>query len=185
MLVKTLLGFFSILRSNDNPWQLALGFAIGAALGLIPAKSILGLAILILLYLLNVNLGLALMTAALYKIVGAFASPLFHEMGRYLLVTRGDLTPFWTTLYNLPVIPWTRFNNTVVLGSVVAGIVLLLPHYLAMFALIRKYQTTWRGHLVERFARYKIIQILQGSNWFNTAMVAITKLEAWYQRHGK
>lgn len=185
MIVKTLLGIFGVLRSNDNPWQLALGFALGTMLGLIPAKSILGLVILILLYLLNVNMGFALMTAALYKVFGAFASPIFHDIGRYLLVSKIDLASLWTSLFNMPIIPWTHFNNTVVLGSVVVSVCLVVPHYFFMFSLIRRYQLQWRGHLEERLQRYKVIKILQGANWFKTLMGWAHKLEAWYQKHKK
>ncbi len=37
----------------------------------------------------------------------------------------------WTAWYNTPLLPYTNFNNTIVLGSVVAWVVLAVPIYFA------------------------------------------------------
>ena len=50
--------------------------------------------------------------------------------GRSSLLTAPSLRPLWTTCYNMPLVPYTNFNNTVVLESLVGWLVLVVPIYL-------------------------------------------------------
>ena len=49
--------------------------------------------------------------------------PVFHSVGYVLLRDLDVLSGFWTFLFNLPIFPLTRFNNTVVLGCFVFSLV--------------------------------------------------------------
>jgi uncharacterized protein (TIGR03546 family) len=52
------------------------------------------------------------------------------------------LQPLLTTLYNTPFVPFTQFNNTLVAGGLVAGIVLWLPVFILLCILIPVYRKT-------------------------------------------
>ena len=87
--------------------------------------------------------------------VGVLLDPLSHRIGLGLLHLTW-LRPVWTWLYNLPLAPWTSFNNTVVLGSLVLGLALLYPLYrvaepLAAWALPRT---------VEKLSKYPVARML-------------------------
>lgn len=47
------------------------------------------------------------------------------------------LNGFWTQLYNAPVIPWTRFYNSMVMGATVLAFA-LLPLWIVLSLAIRR-----------------------------------------------
>ena len=105
---------------------MSFGFALGAVLGLTPVDSLLNVVTLILIYFLNVNISVAVVAALIYKLIGMVLSRYSHLIGYYLLANVHGLYGMWTYLYNLPVVPWTRFYNTVVLGSFVLSLILFI-----------------------------------------------------------
>jgi uncharacterized protein (TIGR03546 family) len=48
----------------------------------------------------------------------------------YAFLSAPALAPLWTELYNTPVLPWTGFNNTVLLGGLIFGLVMFVPIYI-------------------------------------------------------
>ena len=83
--------------------------------------------------------------------------PLFHDIGYTLLAEAQFMSGFWTALYNLPLVPLTRFNNTVVLGSFVLSAVLFPPVFTAMRAGIIQY----RERLEPKVRRLKLVRFFQ------------------------
>jgi uncharacterized protein (TIGR03546 family) len=74
----------------------------------------------------------------------------------------------WTAWYNTPGVPFTNFNNTVVLGSVVSWLVLLGPLYLLFSWGIARYRATW-GQKVMQSGFYRAISTSKVYNiyrWF-------------------
>lgn len=165
--LQILKGFIQVLRSGQTPRQVAGGFALGAIVGLMPFFTLQGLLLWLAVLVLDVNLSAALLAASLFALLAYFIDPLFHLLGYLLLVDSSMLRSLWTSLYNAPVAPLTRFNNTVVLGSFVAGFLLLLPIYFSMKRLVLAYRT----HLHTRVERLKIYQIVSKSS-----------LVKWYDR---
>ena len=108
--------------------QMAWGFAIGLAVGLVPKGNLTAGLLLAVLCALRVNLGVGMLSAVFFSWVGLLADPLSHKIGLALLSFE-SLGPFWTAFFELPIIPWTNLNNTVVLGSFVLGLSLLYPAY--------------------------------------------------------
>ena len=51
-----------------------------------------------------------------------------------------SLQGLWTTLYNMPIVPYTRFNNTIVMGSFLFATVAAIPLYFLTRTLIIKYR---------------------------------------------
>ena len=80
-------------------------------------------------------------------ILSPWLDPLSHRIGLFLL-QHPYLHSGWTWLYNQPLAPWTYFNNSVVLGSFVIGLLLLYPAYRISRPVFERYSTT-----VGRFAR--------------------------------
>ena len=144
--VKFLAKIFSVLNSEESPRQIAAGFAIGAWIGLIPV-GFLPSFMLFCCFLINVNLATLALAAGIFKVVAFAVDPAANKLG-YLLLARTDvLRPLWTRLYNLPIVPYTRFNNTIVMGSLVIGLVLLIPLYLAAGAGLKAYRARWRDQI--------------------------------------
>ena len=111
-----------------------------------------------LLALLNVNLAAGYAAAALFSLLSPLLDPLTHRLGLSLLEAQA-LRPLWSSLYDAPILPWTRFNNTVVLGSFLLGLALLFPVYRAATPLFARYQERYGA----RIRKWKLIQLLLGA----------------------
>jgi uncharacterized protein (TIGR03546 family) len=159
--------FFKIMREGQTPSQIAGGFAIGSVLGLSPMLTLQGVVIWLILLVIDVNLSAALLSLTLFSLVAFILDPLFHWLGYQILVNAETLRGFWTWMYNAPVAPLTRFNNTVVMGSFAAALVLFLPVYAGM----KRFVVAYRTHIHSRVEKWKIYQILNRSS-----------LVKWYQK---
>jgi uncharacterized protein (TIGR03546 family) len=160
-------GFIQVLRSGQTPRQIAGGFALGAIVGLMPFFTLQGLFLWLIILVLDVNLSATLLAVTLFALLAYIIDPLLHAVGYFLLADTSALHAFWTSLYNAPIAPLTRFNNTVVLGSFVAGVLLFLPVYFGMHRFVLAYRT----HLHTRVEKLKIYQIISKST-----------LVKWYDR---
>ena len=157
------------LHSDGTPMQIALGAALGAALGLTPIANVHNAIVLALLLILNVSFGAGMLAWGLFVPLGFILDPLFDRIGHKLLMGTPALTPMWTSWFNAPLVPYTNFNNTVVLGSVVGWLVLFVPIALLVRFLVLRYRATY-GERVRRSRFYKAVTASQAYNvyrWFS------------------
>jgi uncharacterized protein (TIGR03546 family) len=82
-------------------------------------------------------------------------------------VETGGLRSLWVTLYNAPFIPFTRFNNTVVMGSFMVSLILLLP----MFFLVKRFIVQYREKYEPRVKNWRWIKFIKS-----------TAVYQWYER---
>jgi uncharacterized protein (TIGR03546 family) len=149
-----------LLRAGQDPRQIAGGFALGSILGLSPMLTLQGVAVWLIILILNVNISAALLAIALCTLFAYIFDPLFHLLGYALLVNVDSLHGVWTWLYNAPIAPLTRFNNTVVMGSFVVSIVAFVPIYLGM----QRFVIAYRTHVGAKIEKWKIYQIISKSS---------------------
>ncbi len=153
----------AILQSEISPKQVAWGAALGMILGFAPVKCLQSYIFLIVILMLNVNMGAATLSTGIFAMLTLLLDPLADRIGYLLLVNTKSLTPFWTTLYNMPLVPFTRFYNTVVLGSFIISIVLILPVYF----LTLKFIDYYRAHFKDKVAQWKIMKLFNVTSAFN------------------
>lgn len=134
------------IHGGTEPRHLAAGFALGAALGLVPKGNLFAAAFFLLFFLFNVDKGMAALSAAFFTAVGWGLDGLAHRIGLGLLKAAA-LRGLWTALYDLPVVPLTRFNNTVVLGNLVLGLILYMPLYHGFLRAYRWYDLNLRARI--------------------------------------
>ena len=149
-------GLIALLRGKSSPGFVAAGFAVGAILGLIPKGNLLGVFFFLLFFLTQIDKAVALISTLLFTPLGYLLDPLAHRVGRYLLADVAALKPVWTALYNLPIIPWTHFNNTVVLGQLVLGLLIFIPLFIA----VRLAAVYYQKNVFARIQKLKIVQAL-------------------------
>jgi uncharacterized protein (TIGR03546 family) len=126
--------------------------------GLVPKGNLIALLLSMLLLSLRLNLAAGLLAAGIFSWIGMLIDPLTNRLG-YSLLSNANLYGFWTWLYNLPLAPWTRFNNTVVLGSLLVGAWLFYPVYEAS----RWAAEQWRPWAAERLKKYHVGSVLAGA----------------------
>lgn len=150
-------------HGGSDPRHLAAGFALGAALGLIPKGNLIAVAFLLLFFALRLNKGMALLAATFFTPLGYAVDGPAHRLGLALLRAPA-LNGLWTALYDLPIVPLTRFNNTVVLGNLVFGAILYVPLYFFFLRFAAWYKEKWAA----KVERLRLVQALKGMGWYQT-----------------
>jgi len=163
LLLKQLFGLLKLLNSETGHNQIAAGVAAGFVLGMSPILSLQSLLIFICLFLFRVQIGAAFVSALFLSFVAYLLDPVFDRVGGAILEMSG-LRPLFTTLYNMPLMPWTRFNNSVVMGAGVVAIVLSPAIFLVTRALVLKYRVAVVARLRET-KLWKTVQATAVYNW--------------------
>jgi uncharacterized protein (TIGR03546 family) len=99
-------------------------------------------------FLLKVHFPSALLALFLGSFVAPLLDPLLDIAGGWVL-TRPFLRTLWASLYAIPFVPWTRFNNTVVMGGLLVGLLLSVPVYVLARRGIHLYRERWRERIAE------------------------------------
>jgi uncharacterized protein (TIGR03546 family) len=111
--------------------------------------------VLFLILVLRVNLSAFLLGLAFFSGIAYLLDPLFHRIGLAVLTT-GSLERLWTTLYNSTLWRLERFNNSIVMGSLLLSLLLFVPLYLASNRLIVNY----REHVLAWVQKTKLVHVL-------------------------
>lgn len=114
-----------IIRGKVTPLQLTFACVLGALIGFTPGLTQgpgLLLALLAVLVVLNANLWIATLAAALCKLLSLLLMPIQFEAGRLLL--DGPTSGLLKSLINTPVIAWFGLDYYTVTGGLVLGLVI-------------------------------------------------------------
>lgn len=148
-----------VLKAHVSPKQLALGVAMGMLLGLIPKGNLIAIALTTALFASRVHLGSAVVASIAFSWIGAWLDPISDGLGN-LVLTWGPLQPLFARLYELPLVPWTKFNNTVVCGSMILGLLVFYPVYRASRWGFERYAPA----ASEKLKRYHLYHVLFGTD---------------------
>lgn len=146
------------IAAADTPRQLALGFAIGMMIGLVPKGNLTAVALSMLLLGTRVNLATGMLGALCFSWLSGWTDPLAHRIGCGLLAHE-PLQPLLAWLHDLPLVPWTALDNTVVFGSLTLGIWLFWPVYHFGYLASERAQP-W---IAEHLKRYYVAELLDRS----------------------
>jgi uncharacterized protein (TIGR03546 family) len=161
-LLKLIQSLFGALHSEGTPGQLAAGIVLGSVLGLTPLINVHNAVIFAALMLLNVSCAGGMLGWALFVPFGFLLDPLFDWIGHSLLLAPA-LRPLWTALYNMPVVPLTNFNNTIVLGSFAFALAFAVPLFLGTRWAVARYRETV-GARVRQSRFYKALTASKAYN---------------------
>lgn len=162
LLIKLLQQLIRTLNSEGTPGQVAAGIALGSALGLTPLLNLHNLVIAAVAMVLNVSFPGFMLGWALFVPLGFVLDPLFDSLGQDILLAL-QLRPWWTEFYNMPVVPLTNFQNTVVMGSLVVWLGSVLPLYFLFKMAVARY----REHVYARLQRTRLFQAVKASKVYN------------------
>lgn len=153
-MVQVIVRLIAALNGNVKKSQLAAGFAWAFLLGFIPAGNFFWIVLFIASFFFRHNHAAKLLVMLLVKLFNPLAAPLLDMLG-WEILNLELLRPWFTSLYNMPFVPFTRFNNTLVAGGLAAGLVLWLPVFFLGFALTGLYRSTL-GPVLRKF---KVLQL--------------------------
>lgn len=161
ILIKQLLNLIKMLHSENGTVQIAWGLTLGAFLGFSPFFSLQTFLVLFILFFFRVQFGAAFLSAFVFKFVAFLIDPWANSLGQWAL-EQESLRPLWTTLYNIPIVPYTRFNNSIVMGSFLVALILSPFLYFMFIILVKKYRTT----VALRFEHSKAFKAVKGSKFY-------------------
>ncbi len=161
LFLKILVSFLKALNEKASPRALAGGLALGAVIGWTPKGSLHNVVIVLLIFLLPVNKSASLVAVAVFSLFSYLFDPVFSRIGEFLL-TLPSLRGFWTACYNTPVLPWTRFNNTLVLGSLISALLLFAPTFIVSARLVK----TYRERVIAVASKWKLFQLMKVSKLY-------------------
>lgn len=167
LLIKQLINLIKLLHSDTGQNQVAAGLAFGVFLGFAPFLSLQTLLVLAVVFVFRVQLGAAFLSAFFFKFVAYLIDPIADPIGR-LLLENESLRPFWTSMYNVPLLPMTRFNNSIVMGSFLISIVLCPILFFVFRKLIVQYQST-------------VVTVVENSKFWKAFKA--TKFYIWYSKY--
>ena len=155
-MLKPIVKFLKALNGNVARSQIAAGAAWGVLLGLVPAGNIFGIVLFIVSFFFNHNHGSKLITLAIIKICSPLILIQLDVLG-WNILTMEALQPFFTNLYNMPFVPFTKFNNTLVAGGLAAGIILWIPVFILFMILVPLY----RNKISPKIRETKLVKFIQ------------------------
>lgn len=167
ILIKQLLNLIKMLHSENGTTQIAWGLTLGAFLGFSPFFSLQTFLILTILFFFRVQFGAAFLSAFVFKFIAFLVDPMADSLGQWAL-ENSSLRPLWTQLYNVPLLPYTRFNNSIVMGSFLVALILSPFLYFFFIFAVKKYRTT----VVAKFEKTKTFKAIKAS-----------KLYVWYSKY--
>ncbi len=167
LLIKQLINLIRLLHSDTGQAQIAAGLAFGVFLGFAPFLSLQTVLVLFVVFIFRVQLGAVLLSAFFFKFVAFLLDPVADPIGRFLL-ENPSLRPLWTSMYNVPLLPMTRFNDSIVLGSFALSILLCPVLYFVFKKMVIKYQSS----VVQKFEASKAWKLFKA-----------TKLFDWYSKY--
>ncbi len=174
VILQQIFNFFKLLNSETGHNQIAAGVALGFVLGLSPILSLQSFVVFFLIFIFRIQIGAAFVSAFFFKFLGFFLDPVVDPIGRWVL-EQESLRSVFVVLYNAPLVPLTRFNNSIVMGSGVLAFVLTPFLFIGSRKIILKYRETivakfkdtkiWKAFIATSFYKwYRTYQSLYGKS---------------------
>lgn len=161
-IVKTLHSVLKVLNSETARSQLAAGVMFGMVMGLGPTLTLHNLLLFFVVALFRVNLSIFFVSLGFFSFVGWLFDPVWDKLGYWLLVDLKAVRPLWIEFSTGPILPYFRFNNTIVIGSLVFGLIAALPIFLISMKFVSLYRARWR----EKIQSSKFVKILKATPFY-------------------
>jgi uncharacterized protein (TIGR03546 family) len=139
-----------IIVNNFDEQKIRKSILFGFILGVFPLFSLQAILGFILFLFFNIAILPAALTFFIFKGTFYFFEMPLHHLGSWILELT-FLQNFFTLLYNIPLIPMTRFHESLTMGSMVVGIFLFPFIYFMTRFLSRKYTWTSFSKIYARF----------------------------------
>ncbi|MEM5947537.1 TIGR03546 family protein [Spirochaetia bacterium 38H-sp] len=154
-MIKAIARVIVAFNTNVKKEQIALGAAWGLMLGLVPTGNLLWVLLLVVAVFIRQHHGMLVLFIFVGRLLAALIVPVVDAIG-FAVLTAPLLYDFWTFLYNLPLIPLSNFNNTLVLGGFILSIAMFLP----VFFVVRGFVPFYRMRVVPAIIESKFYKAL-------------------------
>ncbi|MBQ7160043.1 MAG: TIGR03546 family protein [Treponema sp.] len=135
-MLKAIVSLFKALCANSNPGEIAHAMACGLLLGLMPKNNLLWYLVFVFVFFIRFNKAAYLLMILFGSAISPALDPLFDRVG-YAFLTIPSLSDFFGNLLDIPFVAFTKFNNSVVMGSFLIGLALYIPMCVLGHVLVR------------------------------------------------
>lgn len=167
-MLKPIVKFIAAMNGYLKKEQIAAGFSWGILLGLIPAGNVFWIGFFVISFFFKHHHWSKVLVMAVVKLLSGQLNPLVDMAGWEILHLEA-LQPAFTAMYNMPLVAFTKFNNTLVAGGVCAGIILWLPVYLVVLFLVPPY----RNRVVPKIRNSKVYKAFMKAPLVSTLAKAV------------
>jgi len=179
VILRLIAKVIAVMNSNTRSFQVGAAVAFGLLLGLLPSNNLIFAVVLVVLFLVRVHLGIAIITAVGFSLLAPAFDPLLNRLGAWLL-SLPALQVTYSRLYEMPIVPWTHFNNTLVAGSLVAGLVLWLPVAFLSVGIVILY----RKYIHARIVNSKLVKAIMATPFAQRVAGAVRSVRAVWPQVG-
>lgn len=152
-MLKALVKFFAALNKNSHPGEIAHAVCCGMILGFLPKDNALWYILAVCFIFMRIQKSAFIIFTFLFSLAATFLDPVFDTIG-YEILKLDSLQPFFVFLIRVPLVGYTRFYNSIVIGSLLCGLVLYIPVYWIFRGLIQ----LWRSKLVPVVRKTKLVK---------------------------
>lgn len=118
LLPRPLKKLLAVFRGSVSPVMIFISITLGFWFGLVPGFAGFHVAVLVVVFLLNVHVGLFLLSAALGKGLCFAAAPVLYHIG---MIVQENLSGVLSTLASVPIIGMTDFSRYSVAAALLVG----------------------------------------------------------------
>ncbi|SMP57090.1 TIGR03546 family protein [Neorhodopirellula lusitana] len=136
--VKLISSIRKAIAGRKHPSQLAWGVALGVLLGIIPHGNLLAVAMVLVVLMLQVNHAMVALVGVGLTFFASKLDPQFDALGRWIF-DQPDVAQALASAWQLPLVPWTDLNNTVVMGSFVSGLAAVPPCFMLTYPVFKRW----------------------------------------------
>jgi uncharacterized protein (TIGR03546 family) len=161
-MLRVLAKILKVLNSETDPSQISLAFCLALITGFTPLWNLHNLIVVLLALIIRVNLSTFIVGTVVLSGVAYLFDPIFSWIGLTAL-TAGSLQSLWTTLYNIPLFRLAKFNNSIVMGSLMVSLALFLPTFILANLAIGNY----REHVLQWVRKSRVVEALTASRFYS------------------
>ncbi len=161
-ILKQIFAFVKLINSDTATNQIAAGVACGLILGFAPVFSLQTILVIMLLFFFRIQIGAATVSAFFFALIAWIIDPISNQFG-IVVLEKESLRPLFTQMYNMPLVPLTRFSNSIVMGSGLLALILAIPTFFLSRVMIHKYRAT----IVAKFKETKFWKVVKATAFYN------------------
>ncbi len=160
LILRPLRMLLKALVIESTPSQMSYGLALGVMLGIVPKGNLLAIVLGFCIAAMRVNLAVTACAAVALTFASSQLDSSFDRVGVFVL-GQPSLRGLWEAVYDTPMMPWTNFNNSIVMGSFLCGLALIWPVHRLSRPVFQKYSEKLSRHI----RHWWITKVLLGAEW--------------------
>lgn len=145
-MIDNVVKIFQAFNANTKRSEIANAFCIGVMLGLVPKNNVLWYVLFIVFFFVRIHKGMYVISMLLASLVAPLGDALFDKIG-YAILTFPKLENFFSFLLDVPFVGFTKFNNSIVMGSFAFSLVAYIPFFILMMILVKLWRQKIAGNL--------------------------------------